>query len=156
MAVDQAVLSDDFLRTYRVRLDAIGMWTATRDDGTRTIRWERPPVLDCRWVPLDLLFETNQPYGHVTDFFDPDERMFELWDLFVSRRDEFIGQLQAEVAEAVASEGGRLVRGEVHVSRQGAGGRVRKEHRMHVEFYFVGARSYSRGLRPRSNTRYGT
>lgn len=99
------------------RLDAIGAWTAAADEDNLDITWRRPAALQVGWVPLNLRFHTDS--GSAS--FDPDDRMFGLWELFLSRREEFVAQLRAVTAEA-AGEMGAVVRGRVEVYREGGSG----------------------------------
>ncbi|MGL6076223.1 MAG: hypothetical protein ACRC8S_18875 [Fimbriiglobus sp.] len=97
-------LSADFLAVHRPRLDAIGAWTidayASSNGGQLDIDWLAPLALRNDWVPLTLQFRIgNEELPPTDDLYDPDETMFALYDLFVSRRNKFIVQLRAVVAE---------------------------------------------------------
>jgi hypothetical protein len=85
-----AQLSAGFLAAQQWRLDAIGPWVIEADADNLDIKWRSPSALGGQWVPLDLQFHTDSG----TASFDPDERMFELWELFLSRKSEFVRQLQ--------------------------------------------------------------
>ena len=80
---EPGMLSEAFLAEYRDRLDAIGEWKISDEGEERYIIWENLPVLNCDWVPLRLEFYTIQAHDWEEDYFDPDEQMFELWELFV-------------------------------------------------------------------------
>ena len=108
-------LSDDFLAAYRTRLDAIGPWTVDAGRDHATICWECPAALQSDWGPLELQFATIADDDSVT--IDPDEEMFRLYELFVSRRDEFLAQVTAICADYPA-ECGTLEDGEVRVIRE--------------------------------------
>lgn len=99
------------------RLDAIGPWSVGADEDNLDIDWTRPVALRTDWVPLDLRFHTDRDSAS----FDPDDRMFALWELFQARRDEFIAQVR-EVAAASAEEMGAVVGGRVEVYREGGTG----------------------------------
>ena len=106
-----AQLSAGFLAAQQWRLDAIGPWSIEADTHNLDIKWRSPAALRGQWVPLDLQFHTDCG----TASFDPDERMFELWELFLSRKSEFVRQLQDLTPEAVVETA------EVVVYREGHG-----------------------------------
>ena len=112
------------------RLDAIGPWSADADADNLDLDWKRPTALQIDWVPLDLRFHTDS--GSAS--FDPDDRMFELWELFTARRDEFVSQLRA-IAAVVAEEMGAVIRGRVEVYREGHA-EVGDTHFLQVYFRF--------------------
>ncbi|MGL6075573.1 MAG: hypothetical protein ACRC8S_15575 [Fimbriiglobus sp.] len=72
------------------RLDAIGPWTIETDSDNLEINWERPASIQTDWVPLNLWFHTDSG----SPSYDPDERMFELYQIFVSRASEFTTQIR--------------------------------------------------------------
>ena len=83
---NKVALSNGFDTT---RLDAIGPWTEkTVDDDILEIQWAAPPALAGLWLPLGLRFRTGR--GGTT--FDPDDRMFALWELFLSDKKKFAAQ----------------------------------------------------------------
>lgn len=86
---DNEAFSDEF---DTARLDSIGPWTVEADEECLDIYWTRPPALQTGWVPFDLRFYIGIGGGSAS--LDPDERMFELLEMFRARRDEFVGQLQ--------------------------------------------------------------
>ena len=108
----EAHLSAGFLAAHTARLDAIGPWTLTADTDDLDIDWDRPAALAGQWVPFHLRFHTDSAAGR----WDPDERMFGLWELYLSRRDEFAAQLRA-LAGAMPPGGGPVEEARVIVSR---------------------------------------
>jgi hypothetical protein len=76
------------------RLDAFGPWTADADEESMDINWERPPALQTDWVSFDLRFYVGSGSGDGPPALAPDDRMFELVEMFRARRDEFVGQLR--------------------------------------------------------------
>ena len=110
----RAALSDEFDTT---RLDAIGKWKVVPDPDILWIDWRQPVELRGDWVPLDLRFSTSfEDAPPTASAFDPDDRMFALYELFRVRRAEFVQQLRALVA--VAEEVvGPAKRGRVEVDR---------------------------------------
>jgi hypothetical protein len=73
-------LTPAFLHTNRGRMDAIGEWKAKAIVGGLAITWPAPPALTIPGFPLGLLFEVYSNAGR----FDPDDRMFELWDVYLA------------------------------------------------------------------------
>lgn len=112
-----AELSATFLGTHRARLDAIGPWVVSSDPFNLEVMWRRPAVLQGAWVPLNLRFRMAS--GSAVATLEPDEPMFELWELFLSRRDDFLAQTRDKTA-ALEEEWGVVDRGRVEVFR-GAG-----------------------------------
>ena len=121
-----AELSAEFLAAHQWRLDAIGPWFIEADANNLDIKWRNPASLRGQWVPLDLQFHTDSG----TASFDPDERMFEFWELFLSRRSEFVRQLQGLMPEAAVETA------EVVVYREGH--RDRAYYTLQVLFNFDG------------------
>lgn len=109
---ERAALSEEFLAANRPRLDAIGPWTVEADDEDLEIRWAGPAGLASTWRPLRLRFYTvgGPP-------FDPDERMFSLWETFRSRQDEFVGQIR-HLTDEMADQVGAVERATVVVYRE--------------------------------------
>lgn len=106
-------MSAEFLTTQRRRLDAIGPWTVGADADNLDIKWAAPEALRNPWVPLALRFHTGvDGLPPAPGIYDPDDRMFALYELFASRRDEFLARLR-EVAE----EAGPVERATVEVYR---------------------------------------
>ena len=66
--------SEAFLAAYGDRLNTIGRWSIHVYD--LDIIWHEPAALSNNWVPFDLRFQME------SDSFDPDERMFELWEFY--------------------------------------------------------------------------
>ncbi len=108
----KARLSAEFLSAYKARLDAIGPWTITAGTDDLDIDWHLPAALAGQWTPFHLRFHTDSPGGS----FDPDERMFELWELYRSRRDKFATQLR-ELADGMPAGSGPVEEARVIVSR---------------------------------------
>ena len=115
-------LSDGFLAAQRRRLDAIGPWSI-REDWTRSnldIEWRSPAGLESDWVPFGLRFHTDTG----SPSFDPDERMFELWELYRRGHAEFAPALRRACERAFAADEPdddprRVARAWVEVSRLG-------------------------------------
>jgi hypothetical protein len=110
----KAELSAKFLESHRQRLDAIGPWTIEADSDNLDINWAAPSALANDWVKLGLRFHTDSG----SSSFDPDERMFELWEMFRSRQAEFIDQIR-QLTEEMISEVGEVESAVVVVYREG-------------------------------------
>lgn len=128
----RAELSAEFLETHKGRLDAIGPWSIEADTDNLDIHWSSPASLQGQWVPLDLEFHTDS--GTAT--FDPDERMFDLWALFLSRKPVLVRQLQ-DLTEAAAQVIGVVETARVVVYREGHGGED-ASYTLQVLFTFAG------------------
>ncbi|MGL6072543.1 MAG: hypothetical protein ACRC8S_00145 [Fimbriiglobus sp.] len=89
-----------FLVSFQSRMDAIGPWTVHIDanDGNVCVEWDEPASLKNDWVPLSLRFNMG-PEVFYPGVYDPDEVMFEQYEMFVARRDEFVSQLRSVVAD---------------------------------------------------------
>jgi hypothetical protein len=87
-----AALSREFLARRTARLDAIGPWTTTAEVFTLNIDWSAPVGLRRLWLPVGLRFQIVG--WDEIDSFDPDDRMFSLWDFYLSRQDEFAAHFQ--------------------------------------------------------------
>jgi hypothetical protein len=87
---EEARLSAEFLSAHGARLDAIGRWTVTAGADDLQIDWDSPAAFAGQWVPFGLRFHFDGAGGSL----DPDERMFRLWELYLSLRDEFAAQLR--------------------------------------------------------------
>ena len=109
---DEARLSAEFLAAHKARLDAIGPWTIAAGTDDLDINWDSPAALAGQWVPFQLRFHTDSAGGP----WDPDERMFGLWELYLARRDEFAAQLRGLVA-AMPPGGGPVEQARVIVYR---------------------------------------
>ncbi len=98
------------------RLDAIGSWKIVPDSDNLWIDWRKPVTLQGDWVPMDLRFATSYEEIPPDATFDPDDRMFELYELFRSQMPKFVLQLRDVVtpAEEVV---GSVVRARVEVDR---------------------------------------
>lgn len=92
MAKKPAALSAGF---DRARLDALGTWTAEADDENLDINWAAPTALAGLAVPLKLRFHTDSG----AESFDPDDRMFELYERFVADKERYVEQVLALVGE---------------------------------------------------------
>jgi hypothetical protein len=77
----------------RARLDALGAWTADADAANLDINWAAPTDLADLAVPLKLRFHTDSG----AESFDPDERMFELYERFVADKERYVEQVLALV-----------------------------------------------------------
>src|SRR6478752_5659146 len=108
----EARLSVEFLAAHRARLDAIGPWAVTADTDDLQIDWDSPAALAGQWVPFHLRFHITSPGGP----WDPDERMFGLWGLYLSRRADFAAQVRG-LADAMPPGGGPVEEARVIVSR---------------------------------------
>jgi hypothetical protein len=109
---DEARLSAEFLAAHKARLDAIGPWSVTAGADDLDIDWNSPAALAGQWAPFHLRFHTDG----VSWSFDPDERMFGLWELYLSRRDEFATQLRG-LADGTPPGVGPVEEARVIVSR---------------------------------------
>lgn len=130
----RAELSPGFLASHRARLDAIGAWTVEADTFELRIRWDAPAALQGGGVPLRLQFHTevgDQPPKRGE--FDPDEPMFRLFDLFQQRRDAFLSQILARMAEV-----GTISRATVEVHRLDDADLGETDHNLFVNFQLVG------------------
>ncbi len=92
-----AELSSVFLSVNRERLDLIGTWTVSSDPFNLELTWRRPKILEGAWIPLNLRFRIDS--GVPVTTLDPDEPMFQLWELFLNQRDEFLYQVRVTVTE---------------------------------------------------------
>ena len=86
----------------RNRLDAIGEWSAEAGEGVLTIVWESPPDLATRGLALGLQFQVESE----GEDFDPDDRMFELWESIRGRRVAVLRDLKARMATPVVGPDG--------------------------------------------------
>ena len=108
----EACLSAAFLAAYQARLDAIGRWAITASTVDLEIDWDSPAALAGQWVPFHFRFHIVSAGGP----WDPDERMFGLWELYLSRRAEFAAQLRG-LADGMPAGGGPVEEARVIVWR---------------------------------------
>lgn len=120
-----AELSPAFLTANREQLDLIGTWTLSSDPFNLEITWRRPNSLEGAWIPLNLRFRMDS--GIAVTALDPDEPMFQLWEVFLSQRDEFLNQVRNTVTE-FEEEWGPATVGRVEVYRGGGTGLGSEEH----------------------------
>ena len=110
----EARLSAAFLSAHGARLDAIGPWIVTADTDEIDIDWDSPAALAGQWAPFHLRLRTRTDIAGTS--LDPDERMFGLWALYLSRRAEFEVQLR-RLADGRPPGGGPVEEARVIVSR---------------------------------------
>lgn len=90
----------------KARLDDIGAWKQkVNHNGHLWIEWKSPEALADLSLPRGLLFTIDNESGSC----DPDEEMFRLWDLFLSRKSEFEEQLRNLTSQHGPIEFAKLV-----------------------------------------------
>jgi hypothetical protein len=94
-------LSEAGLATIRERLDGIGKWSVEAGESDLRIIWKRPPDLAAEGVELRLEFQIESDAGG----FDPDERMFELWESIRKRRTTLLRDLRRKLGSPVLGDG---------------------------------------------------
>ena len=73
-------LSPEALERFGPRLSAIGPYELSAGEDGVDIEWERPTGLPDLGFRVEVAFIIDTDAGHL----DPDERMFALWDRFLS------------------------------------------------------------------------
>jgi hypothetical protein len=118
--------SELFFETHRARLDAIGKWEIDPMEGE--IVWREPEVLRNDWVPFDLRIGTE--VEDESGSFDPDARMFALWDAYAPRHKALVARFRDEAEQLFAGDDplpfGRreVTRAYVRLSRSGEPGDI--------------------------------
>lgn len=87
--------SETFFDEYRARLGAIGPWEIDPMEGG--IVWREPEVLRNDWVPFDLRIGTEVEDENGS--FDPDARMFALWDAYLPQHKALTTRFRREAEE---------------------------------------------------------
>lgn len=111
MAKKLAALSAGF---DRARFDALDTWTTDADDENLDINWAAPTELADLALPLKLRFHTDSG----AESFDPDDRMFELYERFVGDKERYVEQVR-ELVGVLDDELGEMRRAVLVVYREG-------------------------------------
>jgi hypothetical protein len=110
-AKKQASLPTEARNRYRARFDAMGPWRASAEKDGLAIVWNRPTVLADAGFPFGLRLEIAADCG----YYDPDELMLALWNLFLKHRQQVLKRLQRDAHP----DGGPPDRAEVVITRSG-------------------------------------